>query len=123
MSPQRSSERGFGLFVSVDGPSGAGHAIACLYAADRYHHVETEIQPLLKLVTSWCPTATSPPDSWCSASTASTPCTCGSSTTRQPGACGLRLQEVVTGLLGLPEPGQSGAPSLVKRSSLLWTPR
>lgn len=24
-----------------------GHALACLYAADRYHHVETEIQPLL----------------------------------------------------------------------------
>lgn len=80
-----------GLFVSVDGPSGAGkttivrhlaqmlvaqskcvhitaepssgpigtlaseltetvtgHALACLYAADRYHHVETEIKPLLK---------------------------------------------------------------------------
>jgi dTMP kinase len=24
-----------------------GHALACLYAADRYHHVETEIRPLL----------------------------------------------------------------------------
>jgi dTMP kinase len=22
-----------------------GHALACLYAADRYHHVEAEIQP------------------------------------------------------------------------------
>ncbi|MDX3853558.1 hypothetical protein [Streptomyces sp. AK02-01A] len=22
-----------------------GHALACLYAADRYHHVETEIRP------------------------------------------------------------------------------
>jgi dTMP kinase len=38
-----------------DGPIGAlcrdltesvtGHALACLYAADRYHHVETEIRP------------------------------------------------------------------------------
>jgi dTMP kinase len=25
-----------------------GHALACLYAADRYHHVETEIRPHLK---------------------------------------------------------------------------
>lgn len=25
-----------------------GHALACLYAADRYHHVETEIAPYLK---------------------------------------------------------------------------
>lgn len=25
-----------------------GHALACLYAADRYHHVETEIRPLLE---------------------------------------------------------------------------
>lgn len=33
------------------------------------------------------------------------------------------IQEVVSELLGLPEPGQPGAPSLVKRSSLLWTPR
>lgn len=32
------------------------------------------------------------------------------------------IQEVVFELLGLPEPGQPGAPSLVKRSSLLWTP-
>jgi dTMP kinase len=24
-----------------------GHALACLYAADRYHHVETEVRPLL----------------------------------------------------------------------------
>jgi dTMP kinase len=23
-----------------------GHALACLYAGDRYHHVETEIKPL-----------------------------------------------------------------------------
>ncbi|MBC6447356.1 hypothetical protein [Actinokineospora xionganensis] len=35
---------------------------------------------------------------------------------------GTDLQEVVRDLLGLPEPGESGAPSLVKRSSLLWTP-
>jgi hypothetical protein len=35
---------------------------------------------------------------------------------------GADLQEVVHELLGLPEPGQAGAPSLVKRSSLLWTP-
>ncbi|SNQ51027.1 Thymidylate kinase [Frankia canadensis] len=26
-----------------------GHALACLYAADRYHHVETEIRPHLEL--------------------------------------------------------------------------
>lgn len=25
-----------------------GHALACLYAADRYHHVETEIRPHMK---------------------------------------------------------------------------
>ncbi|SDP98486.1 dTMP kinase [Lentzea jiangxiensis] len=25
-----------------------GHALACLYAADRYHHVEHEIEPLLQ---------------------------------------------------------------------------
>jgi dTMP kinase len=91
MEGRPSSDRGFGVFVSVDGPSGAGkttivrhlaqllvaqgeqvhvtaepssgpigalaseltetvtgHALACLYAADRYHHVDTEIQPLLK---------------------------------------------------------------------------
>jgi dTMP kinase len=24
-----------------------GHALACLYAADRYHHIETEIRPLM----------------------------------------------------------------------------
>ncbi|HXL96515.1 MAG TPA: hypothetical protein VN969_47000 [Streptosporangiaceae bacterium] len=59
--PPFSSQYG-GLFVSVDGPSGAGtstivrqlcreltesvtgHALACLYAADRYHHVEAEIR-------------------------------------------------------------------------------
>lgn len=35
---------------------------------------------------------------------------------------GSNLQEVVYELLGLPEPGEPGAPSLVKRSSLLWTP-
>lgn len=33
------------------------------------------------------------------------------------------LQEVVHDLLGLPEPDEPGAPYLVKRSSLLWTPR
>ncbi|PKW14558.1 dTMP kinase [Saccharopolyspora spinosa] len=91
MNLRTSSDRGRGLFVSVDGPGGAGkttivrhlaqlllteghqvhvtaepssgpigklacdltptvtgHALACLYAADRYHHVETEIKPLLK---------------------------------------------------------------------------
>ncbi|RSM48658.1 dTMP kinase [Amycolatopsis balhimycina DSM 5908] len=91
MTPRLSSERRHGLFVSVDGPGGAGkttivrhlaqmlvadgehvhvtaepstsgigqlasdltptvtgHALACLYAADRYHHVETEIKPHLK---------------------------------------------------------------------------
>jgi dTMP kinase len=41
-----------------DGPIGAlcreltesvtGHTLACLYAADRYHHVETEIQPFVE---------------------------------------------------------------------------
>jgi hypothetical protein len=35
---------------------------------------------------------------------------------------GSDLQEVVRELLGLPEPGTPGAPTLVKRSSLLWTP-
>lgn len=35
---------------------------------------------------------------------------------------GSDLQEVVYELLGLPEPGEPGAPYLVKRSSLLWTP-
>jgi thymidylate kinase-like protein len=25
-----------------------GHALACLYAADRYHHVETEIRPRIE---------------------------------------------------------------------------
>jgi dTMP kinase len=91
MNSQPSSNRGRGLFVSVDGPGGAGkttivrhlaqmlvaegehvhvtaepssgpigrlaseltetvtgYALACLYAADRHHHVETEIKPLLK---------------------------------------------------------------------------
>jgi len=90
MTSQLSSDRGRGLFVSVDGPSGAGkttiirhlaqmlvaqgeqvhataepssgpigklaseltetvtgHALACLYAADRYHHYDSEIRPLL----------------------------------------------------------------------------
>jgi hypothetical protein len=32
------------------------------------------------------------------------------------------LEEIVFELLGLPEPGEPGAPSLVKRSSLLWIP-
>jgi hypothetical protein len=32
------------------------------------------------------------------------------------------LQEVVHELLGLPDPGNRGAPHLVMRSSLLWTP-
>lgn len=35
---------------------------------------------------------------------------------------GADLQEVVHELLGLPEPGNRGAPHLVRRSSLLWTP-
>jgi hypothetical protein len=35
---------------------------------------------------------------------------------------GSDLQEVVRELLGLPEPGEPGAPYLVKRPSLLWTP-
>jgi dTMP kinase len=91
MTPRRSSDRKHGVFVSVDGPGGAGkttivrhlaqmlvasgehvhvtaepstsaigqlaseltptvagHALACLYAADRYHHVETEIRPRLR---------------------------------------------------------------------------
>ena len=86
-----SSDQRQGLFVSIDGPGGAGkttivqhlaqllvsqgehvhvtaepssgpigalasaltetvagHALACLYAADRYHHVETEIAPYLR---------------------------------------------------------------------------
>ncbi|MEV5717302.1 hypothetical protein AB0L41_25715 [Amycolatopsis mediterranei] len=36
---------------------------------------------------------------------------------------GSDLQEVVHELLGLPEPGQPGAPELIKRSNLLWIPR
>jgi hypothetical protein len=36
---------------------------------------------------------------------------------------GSDIQEVVFELLGLPEPGEPKAPYLVKRSSLLWTPR
>lgn len=91
MTPRRFSDRKHGVFVSVDGPGGAGkttivrhlaqmlvasgehvhvtaepstsaigqlaseltptvagHALACLYAADRYHHVETEIRPRLR---------------------------------------------------------------------------
>jgi dTMP kinase len=91
MTPRRSSDRKHGLFVSVDGPGGAGkttivhhlaqmlvasgehvhvtaepstgrigklayeltptvtgHALACLYAADRYHHIESEIRPRLR---------------------------------------------------------------------------
>jgi dTMP kinase len=90
-SPLSSTNHRNGLFVSVDGPSGAGkttivrhlaqmlvaegrhvhvteepsegpigrlaseltetvtgHSLACLYAADRYHHVDTEITPFLK---------------------------------------------------------------------------
>lgn len=35
---------------------------------------------------------------------------------------GADIQEVVHELLGLPEPNEPGAPALVKRSSLLWTP-
>lgn len=91
MSLKTFSNHQRGLFVSVDGPSGAGkttivrhlaqmlvaegahvhvtaepsngpigklaseltetvigHSLACLYAADRYHHVTTEIAPRLK---------------------------------------------------------------------------
>jgi dTMP kinase len=91
MTSQLCSDDRHGLFVSVDGPGGAGkttivrhlaqmlvaeghqvyviaepsssllgklavdltptvtgHALACLYAADRYHHIETEVKPLLK---------------------------------------------------------------------------
>lgn len=32
------------------------------------------------------------------------------------------LQEIIYELLALPEPGEPGAPALVKASSLLWTP-
>lgn len=35
---------------------------------------------------------------------------------------GTDLQEIVRDLVGLPEPGEPGAPTLVKRSSVLWTP-
>ena len=35
---------------------------------------------------------------------------------------GSDLREVVYDILGLPEPGTPGAPYLIKRSSLLWTP-
>lgn len=36
---------------------------------------------------------------------------------------GSDLREVVYDLLSLPNPGEPGAPYLVKRSSLLWTPQ
>ncbi|SDP99145.1 hypothetical protein [Lentzea jiangxiensis] len=35
---------------------------------------------------------------------------------------GADLQEVVADLLGLPEPDESGAPTLVTKLRLLWTP-
>lgn len=35
---------------------------------------------------------------------------------------GSDLREIVHELLGLPEPGKPGAPSLITRSGLLWTP-
>jgi len=37
-----------GKLASELTPTVTGHALACLYAADRYHHIETEIKPLLK---------------------------------------------------------------------------
>ena len=91
MKYRPSSEARRGLFVSIDGPSGAGkttivnhlaqllvaggkdvhvtqepsdgpigklcreltetttgHTLACLYTADRYHHIETEIRPNMR---------------------------------------------------------------------------
>ncbi|MFD9739665.1 hypothetical protein [Umezawaea sp. NPDC059074] len=35
---------------------------------------------------------------------------------------GTDLEEIVSDLLGLPEPGMPNAPHLVRRSTLLWTP-
>jgi dTMP kinase len=32
-----------------------GHALACLYAADRYHHIETEIRPHIERGTTVIP--------------------------------------------------------------------
>jgi dTMP kinase len=37
-----------------------GHALACLYAADRYHHAQTEIRPHLTTASSSPPEAVTP---------------------------------------------------------------
>jgi dTMP kinase len=42
------STSAIGQLASELTPTVAGHALACLYAADRYHHVETEIRPRLR---------------------------------------------------------------------------
>lgn len=34
-----------------------GHALACLYAADRYHHIETEIRPHIQQLARHAPRA------------------------------------------------------------------
>jgi dTMP kinase len=47
-----------------------GHALACLYAADRYHHVQTEIRPHVERGENVIATGTYHPAWSCSASTA-----------------------------------------------------
>jgi energy-coupling factor transporter ATP-binding protein EcfA2 len=54
-----------------------GHALACLYAADRYHHLEAGSGRTPKPVAWSSPTATSRPAWSCSASTALTRRSCG----------------------------------------------
>jgi dTMP kinase len=62
-----------------------GHALACLYAADRYHHIETEICPSWKTAQPLLPTDTSPLAWLFNGSTVSTRRFCGSSTLKLTG--------------------------------------
>jgi energy-coupling factor transporter ATP-binding protein EcfA2 len=62
-----------------------GYALACLYAADRYHHVEVEVRSHTEAGGRSSPTATFPPASSCNVSTASIRRSCGSSTQKLTG--------------------------------------
>lgn len=57
-----------------------GHALACLYAADRYHHVETEIRPHIEAGRTVISDRYIPSASSFNGSTALTRRSCGSST-------------------------------------------